>query len=85
MNAARLRYCLRALLLVALACAGGCRWAREVTWDLSARDNEPRDQWAAPTNRGPEDDDIREVKAQRAQNEAAFLTRNPGAKLGGSR
>jgi hypothetical protein len=80
---ARLRCCLLAVFLAALA--GGCRWAREVTWDLSARENEPGDRWVAPTPTDPIDQDIKPLLEERARNEATFLARNPGAKPPGAR
>lgn len=68
------------LAVIGLAPAYGCQWARNVTWDLSARENEPRDRRYEPTSSyGEQDASYRDsVKEQRAQNGADFRARNPG-------
>ena len=75
------------LALVSVGMTSGCRWARNVTWDLSARENEPHDRPSDPADRDPSQDPgyRKSVAEQRAQNEAAFRAGNPGARSGGSR
>ena len=71
------------LALVALAGAGGCRWARQVTWDLSARENEQYDPATQDLTR--DQSYLKSVAAQRAQNEADYRASNPGTRPPGSR
>jgi hypothetical protein len=67
--------------------AGGCGWARQITWELPPRD-EPRDTWRDATYDTQRDDPTETMKAirdERARNEAEFRTANPGALPGARR
>lgn len=68
------------LLFLALVLAGsGCQWAKRVTWDLSARENEPR----SPQDFNIEQQsatDYRDIQEQRAKLEADYRAANPGAR-----
>jgi hypothetical protein len=77
MNATRLCSCVLALLLVTFT-GMGCGWSKRITWDLSARENEPRS--TIDPNTQQTDADYRDVLNQRARNEAAFRAASPGAK-----
>ena len=73
----------RSVFLFVLACAAlgsGCQWTRQLTWN-PPRETEERDQYDPATKYSIQDDSYRrEVRDQRARNDAAYEASNPVGK-----
>lgn len=86
----QLRRQLRAAMLLTIAATNGCGWVRQLAADWPTLQRLPDHDLREPTSYGPlgrcfnyhqqDADDAKTIADERSRNEAAYLSRNPGAK-----
>ena len=84
MTAKRVRRLFFLLALLCVATAGGCRTMRQIGWAVGEQEDPRERRREYESQRQHEQiqntNEVRDVRDQRAQNEAEFRARNPGGK-----